>query len=105
DLDVLEDLIGHRRGRGGRLPRRQAGAQPAHDAQGEEARDRVPAVHTLYLLRGVGATRAEERLHVALLHDGLQRAAALDDFAAKPFEDHAIARLEVVRTPALPPDG
>src|SRR5947207_7639293 len=52
-------------------------------------------------LRGVGTARAEERLHVALLHDRLQRSAALDHLAREALEDHHVAGPEVVGTPAL----
>src|ERR1043165_3776 len=61
----------------------------------------LPTALLLDGLGGVGAAGAEQRLHVALLHDRLQRSAALDDLAPEAFEDHLVAGLQVIRTPAL----
>src|SRR5678815_1000795 len=66
---------------------------------------RLPTGLLLHGLRRVGTTRAEQRLHVALLHDGLQRASALDDLSGEAFEDNRVAGFEVVRPPALAANG
>src|SRR6187401_2109925 len=52
----------------------------------------------LHRLRRVWTTGAAQRLHVALLHDGLQRAAALHDLSCEAFENVGIAGLEIVRS-------
>src|SRR4030095_8319191 len=62
---------------------------------------RLPTDLLLHWRRGVGTTGAEQRLHVALLHDRRQRPAALDNFSGETFEDDGVPGLEIVRSPAL----
>src|SRR5262245_9739362 len=66
---------------------------------------RLPTGLLLHRLRRVGTTRAEQRFHVALLHDGLERATALDDLSCEAFENDGVAGLEIVRPPALAANG
>src|SRR4029434_9321236 len=57
---------------------------------------------TAYL---AGRPRADQSFHVALLHNGLQRATAFDHFSCEPFEDDCVAGLQIVWPPALAANG
>src|SRR4026209_557907 len=65
----------------------------------------LPTDLLLYRLGRVWTTGTEQRLQIALLHDGLQRATAFHHFSCEPFEDDGVAGLQVVRPPALAANG